>query len=65
MYRGQGHRPIQKRPTESPRGGSGECKPCDHKYIYLDKRRVLLQDSTLTDFKDVFYCEKCLSYEYR
>lgn len=39
---------------------------CEHKYVYLGQRRI--KDGKMaykTNLVDVFYCEKCLDYQYK
>ena len=45
---------------------ANEHKVCSHKFIYIEKRRVVDREAMngMTKIVDVFYCEKCLEYRY-
>jgi len=50
---------------EPPKGGTGESKHCEHDFIYLRQKRMMIDGSTQTKLYDTFYCKKCLKYEYK
>lgn len=38
--------------------------PCEHKFNFLGKRKIY-SENNIIKICDVFYCEKCLKYEYK